>query len=174
MRTALDNRVRQGLQRLRPLGCLTGLHRPPTGFRLTARGASKPSLRQPAPIAADSLRVNAQRLSSASASPETAMQQKTDYQMLKLDRYEHCLHPMKHSRSGVIRKTPRKLERKGLAMRLYWIVQRLKRLGADIMNEAMLLLLDLFDLKQSSERRVSYVRIRGTDGRFKNKQRNGL
>jgi hypothetical protein len=59
-------------------------------------------------------------------------------------------------------------------MRLYGIVKGLKRLGADIMNEAMLLLLDLFDLKQSSERRVSYLRIRAMDGRFKNKQRNGL
>ncbi len=53
-------------------------------------------------------------------------------------------------------------------MPLYGIFQRLR---ADT-KEAILLLLDLLDLKHSHERRLSYLQIRATDtrdGRFKNK-----
>lgn len=88
--------------------------------------------------------------------------------MLKRDWNEHRLHHMRHSRSEVIRQTQRKLETKGVVMPLYGIVQRL---GADT-KEAILLLLDLLDLKRSHERRLSYLQIRATDtrdGRFKNK-----
>ncbi len=61
-------------------------------------------------------------------------------------------------------------EAKTLVEQQYAIVKRLKQLGADS-REAILLLLNLLDLQQSRARRLSFLRMRGTDpgpGKFNN------
>jgi hypothetical protein len=47
-----------------------------------------------------------------------------------------------------------------LVKQQYQIVKRLKRLGADA-KDAICLLIDLLELQQSRERRLSYLRMRG-------------
>lgn len=65
-------------------------------------------------------------------------------------------------RSEAISRAERELdETSGLVTQQYRIVKRLKRLGADT-REAILLLLNLLDLQQSRERRLSHLRMRGT------------
>lgn len=62
-------------------------------------------------------------------------------------------------------------ETNALVDQQYGIVKRLKRLGSDS-REAILLLLNLLDLQQSRQRRLSDLRVRGTEassGKFKNK-----
>jgi hypothetical protein len=65
-------------------------------------------------------------------------------------------------RSEAISRAERELdETNGLVTQQYRVVKRLKRLGADT-KEAILLLLNLLDLQQSREQRLSYLRMRGT------------
>lgn len=52
-------------------------------------------------------------------------------------------------------------ETNGLVTQQYRIVKRLKQLGADT-KDAILLLLNLLDLQQSRQRRLSYMRMRAT------------
>jgi hypothetical protein len=91
--------------------------------------------------------------------------------LLKLDYSGFC--DMKsRSRSELISAERELNETKALIDQQYGIVKRLKWLGADN-REAIVLLLNLLDLQQSRERRLSYLRMRGTDrssGKFKNKQ----
>lgn len=69
---------------------------------------------------------------------------------------------MRHLQPEAISQAERELdETKGLVEQQYRIVKRLKRLGADT-KEAILLLLNLLDLEQSRQRRLSYLRMRGT------------
>jgi len=51
-------------------------------------------------------------------------------------------------------------ETDGLVTQQYRIVKRLKRLGADT-KDAILLLLNLLDLQQSRQQRLSLLRMRG-------------
>ena len=52
-------------------------------------------------------------------------------------------------------------ETNGLVTQQYRIVKRLKQLGADT-KDAILLLLNLLELQQSRQQRLSYLRMRGT------------
>ena len=88
---------------------------------------------------------------------------KTKCRLLKPDDNQSRFRDMQsRPRSDDISQAERELdETKGLVKQQYRIVKRLKRLEADT-KEAILLLLNLLDLQQSRERRLSYMRMRGT------------
>jgi len=81
---------------------------------------------------------------------------------LKPDQNATRFHDMRHSQPDAISQAERELdETKRLVKQQYRIVKRLKQLGADT-KEAIILLLNLLDLEQSRQRRLSYLRMRGT------------
>jgi hypothetical protein len=87
---------------------------------------------------------------------------KTKCRLLKPDRNLSRFDDMTHSQADAISQAERELdESKGLVKQQYLVVKRLKQLGADT-KEAILLLLNLLDLEQSRQRRLSYLRMRGT------------
>jgi hypothetical protein len=86
---------------------------------------------------------------------------KTKCRLLKPDQNASRFHDMRHVQPTAIRQAERELdETKGLVIQQYRIVKRLKQLGADT-KEAILLLLNLLDLEQSRQRRLSYLRMPG-------------
>jgi hypothetical protein len=86
---------------------------------------------------------------------------KTKCRLLKPDRNVSRFDDMRNSQADAISQAERELdETKGLVKQQYRVVKRLKQLGADT-KEAILLLLNLLDLEQSRQRRLSYLRMRG-------------